>query len=146
MCYIILDSKKLKRFKVFIFSLSFKARKIGGFSAIIHTKYVPKKRIFFYKNTHFYNLKMNHQKILFNRTDKVIRGFPKFLNFKKPAPGYRISCFFMADKEKKLHTFGVVEKDTIRMSEQRHEALLRKQLLDYGISVDFEKITPHGFR
>ena len=48
--------------------------------------------------------------------------------------------------QNKLHTFGVVEKDTIRCEEQRHEALLRRRLSALGISIDFEKITPHGLR
>ena len=48
--------------------------------------------------------------------------------------------------QNRLHILDISNKDEIRCEEQRHEALLRKQLSDYGISVDFEKITPHGFR
>ena len=56
-------------------------------------------------------------------------------------------CFFMTDEDiaNKLHTFSIADKDTIRLSEQRHEMLLQEQLLDYSISVDFDKISHHGF-
>ena len=46
---------------------------------------------------------------------------------------------------KHLHIFSISEKDTVRIEEQYHEHSLKKQLLEFGIEADFEKITPHGF-
>ena len=48
--------------------------------------------------------------------------------------------------QNRLHILDISDKDEIRSEEQRHEALLRRRLSALGISIDFEKITPHGFR
>ena len=48
--------------------------------------------------------------------------------------------------QNRLHILDISDKDEIRSEEQRHEALLRRRLSALGISIDFEKITPHGLR
>jgi len=43
-----------------------------------------------------------------------------------------------------IHIFSINDKDTVRKEEQHHESLLRKQLLEMGIIVEFDRILPHG--
>jgi len=74
-----------------------------------------------------------------------------FLNFINPALYYTAIYFFNFFMEKEtdtltLHIFNADDKDFIRLSEQYHESLLQKELLSYGILVDFDKISPHGLK
>ena len=45
-----------------------------------------------------------------------------------------------------LNIFSVSGKDKIRISEQYHEARLKKQLLEYGIIANFDTISHHGLK
>ena len=51
------------------------------------------------------------------------------------------------EKEKiVLNIFSVNDKDTIRIEEQFHESRLKKQLLDFGIIMNFDTIPQYGIR
>ena len=39
--------------------------------------------------------------------------------------------------------FCIGDKDYIRIEEQKHEKRLHKELLKYGIKIEFDKIIPH---
>ena len=43
-----------------------------------------------------------------------------------------------------FHFFSIGDKDFIRIEEQKHEQRLHKELLKYGIKIEFDKIIPHG--
>ena len=51
------------------------------------------------------------------------------------------------EKEKTMfNIFSVNDKDAVRMYEQHHESKLKRQLLDFGIIMNFDTIAHHGIR
>ena len=60
----------------------------------------------------------------------IYAGDAVFLESNDVADGFQFFC--------------IGDKDLIRLEEQKHERRLKKELLKYGIKIEFDKIIPHG--